>query len=232
MDKIAQIKLAETHGVLAALADTGLLKVASEEDFDFMTEKVAEALGDDYDMDQVISKTAGCEYLMDKIASEEFSIDEVAEVMDKEACTFADLGEFLMLKEAKDGLLALPEAPSTIGKVRNTVSDGVKNTIIKNQPKIQEAKSALKDVFSLKDIRSKYKAYSDATKTVDPAITAYMDKAKDIADKAKAEASAFVSPHRSALLKSIGKAGLAYGIPTAAALYGGKKLYDRFKSDK
>ena len=36
MDKIAQIKLAETHGVLAALADTGLLKVASEEDFDFI----------------------------------------------------------------------------------------------------------------------------------------------------------------------------------------------------
>lgn len=228
MDKIAQIKLAETHGVLAALADTGLLKVASEEDFDFMTEKVAEALGDDYDMDQVISKTAGCEYLMDKIASEEFAIDEVAEVMDKEACTFADLGEFLMLKEAAS-VAGTVEGAKNLGK-----------SMFHGDVNLAKIKDGLKNVATGKGVREAYGNLKAIQSQIGQRMGAFQSaglRAKDLPaehawNKGLEAAKKTRKGDAIQLLKEVGKTTGLYGTGIVGAGVGGKKLYDRFKSDK
>lgn len=58
MDKVAMIKVAEVNGVLAALAEADLVKIASEEDFGKIAEQIAESLPDQYDMEVVLAKTA------------------------------------------------------------------------------------------------------------------------------------------------------------------------------
>lgn len=248
MDKIAQIKLAETHGVLAALADNGMLKVACEEDFDFMTEKVAEALGDDYDMEGLISKTAGCEYLMDKIASEEFSLEEVVEVMEKEACAFADLGEFLMLKEAARKNNGGNKVKASPAPVYESYPNAKPLDQLRNPAPFEEnGIDPLKAGQTHEAPKAPWKPQGPVEPTFMSRMKGHaagagswaMDRAKgkDIAGALR-EAKDAYSIGNITRAKAVGTraakniAGTAgvYAIPTAAALYGGKKLYDRFKN--
>ena len=75
MNKTAMIKEAEVAGVLAAFTDAGLMPKFASEEFDYLTEKVAENLGTDYTVDDVayvtdaLLKEAG----MDKTAEEAFA---------------------------------------------------------------------------------------------------------------------------------------------------------------
>lgn len=78
MNKTAMLKEAEVAGVLAAFTDAGMMPKYASEDFDYLTEKVAENLGDTYTVNDVayvtdaLLKQAG-EYddgYMDKTAEE------------------------------------------------------------------------------------------------------------------------------------------------------------------
>lgn len=53
MDKTAMLKEAEVAGVLAAFTDAGMMPKYASEDFDYLTEKVAENLGDTYTVNDV-----------------------------------------------------------------------------------------------------------------------------------------------------------------------------------
>lgn len=97
MDKLAMVKLAEVNGVIAGLVDEGLVKVASEEEFNALCDLVSDDLDDSYDLEDVLNKTA--------------EIVEVAEALDgeleKEASDAYDTsdilaayGELTLLKEA------------------------------------------------------------------------------------------------------------------------------------
>ncbi len=60
LDKLAQLEAvreSEVRGCLAAFVDSGIMKVASEEDFDAISSAVAQNIGIDYDID-TIYKTA------------------------------------------------------------------------------------------------------------------------------------------------------------------------------
>ena len=84
MDKLAAIKMAEVQGVLAALVDAELVKVASEEYFNKLAEVVIENLTDDYDLNEVLEKTAAI-------------IEAVnAEPMEKEAEELDEVGQALL----------------------------------------------------------------------------------------------------------------------------------------
>ncbi len=93
LDKLAQISAvrdSEVRGCLAAFVDSGIMKVASEEDFDALSSAVAANIGLDYDID-TIYKTAS--YLLgegqEKTAAEQHN-----------AACMAALGELLMMKTA------------------------------------------------------------------------------------------------------------------------------------
>ena len=59
MNKSAHlVKTAEIRGVMACLVDSEMVKVACEEDFDALVNKVADAIGDEqYDLNTVLNKT-------------------------------------------------------------------------------------------------------------------------------------------------------------------------------
>ncbi len=77
MNKTAMLKEAEVAGVLAAFTDAGMMPKYASEDFDYLTEKVAENLGDTYTVNDVayvtdaLLKQAGdYDDYMDKTAEE------------------------------------------------------------------------------------------------------------------------------------------------------------------
>lgn len=53
MNKTAMLKEAEVAGVLAAFTDAGMMPKFASEGFDYLTEKVAENLGDDYTVNEI-----------------------------------------------------------------------------------------------------------------------------------------------------------------------------------
>ena len=59
MQKFAHlVKTAEVRGVMAYLVDSEMVKVASAEDFDKLVDVVSGELGEEYDLNTVLSKTA------------------------------------------------------------------------------------------------------------------------------------------------------------------------------
>ena len=89
MDKIASLRLGETQGVLAALYDNGIVKVASDERFDALALLVSENLPEEYGLDDVFSKTA--EIL--EILEEDFGTEKVAEEDIDPQAIMAAMGE-------------------------------------------------------------------------------------------------------------------------------------------
>lgn len=77
MDKIAQLKHAEVAGVISGLIDGGYLKLASDQEFEALTDVVAGSVSDQWDLNEVLNKTAEVvSYVEDggveKTAEEEF----------------------------------------------------------------------------------------------------------------------------------------------------------------
>lgn len=97
LDKLAQlsaVRESEVRGCLAAFVDSGIMKVASEEDFDALASAVSSNIGLDYDID-TIYKTAA--YLIGEPAEE--AQEKTAEEFDDTAYKAA-LGELLLMKTA------------------------------------------------------------------------------------------------------------------------------------
>lgn len=75
MDKTAMLKEAEVAGVLAAFTDAGMMPKLASEGFDYLTEKVAENLGESYTVEDVATVADALlkEASMDKTAEEVFA---------------------------------------------------------------------------------------------------------------------------------------------------------------
>ena len=75
MDKTAMLKEAEVAGVLAAFTDAGMMPKLASEGFDYLTEKVAENLGENYTVEDVayVADALLKEASMDKTAEETFA---------------------------------------------------------------------------------------------------------------------------------------------------------------
>jgi len=129
MEKLAMIKQAEVNGVMAALLETELVKVASEEDFDAVTSCITDGLSDDYDMEEVLAKTAEVldEYYalceegeeageVKKEASEE-GVDETA--------VMAAIGELTLAKVAGD--ISEEDYDAEVEKLAGAKFDALKN---------------------------------------------------------------------------------------------------------
>lgn len=101
MEKIASlVKTAEVRGVMACLVDSDLVKVANAEDFDALTEAVSENLSEDYNLDEVLNKTAE---ILDAVEAEAGSGEQEKEASNEditEADVYAAYGELSMMKEA------------------------------------------------------------------------------------------------------------------------------------
>lgn len=96
MDKIATlVKEAEVRGVLAGLVDAGHLKVASYEDLEALTSAVSSCLDQNYDLDDVLSKTAE---VLDYLENEDGIEKEAGEI--DETAVMAAFGELSMMKMA------------------------------------------------------------------------------------------------------------------------------------
>lgn len=80
MDKLAEFaRSAEVRGAVAAFIDTGMLKVASQEAFEDLVEKVAEGCGEDYDLPKVAAVTlAVVAQDQQKVAEEEVGKEQEA----------------------------------------------------------------------------------------------------------------------------------------------------------
>lgn len=76
MDKTAMLKEAEVAGVLAAFTDAGMMPKYASEDFDYLTEKVAENLGDTYTVNDVAYVT---DALLKQAAEYEPEMNKTAE---------------------------------------------------------------------------------------------------------------------------------------------------------
>ena len=91
MEKLAQICNSEVRGVLAALVDTGHIKVASAEDFDQLSDAVQASLPSlEYDIDDIVKIAA------DLLEGEE----KTASYNDVYNENMAALGELLLMKTA------------------------------------------------------------------------------------------------------------------------------------
>jgi hypothetical protein len=121
MDKIAeQVKKAEVNGFVAGLVDTGILKVANDEELAIVADVIAENLPEDYTMEdamavaaEVVDALEGGEGMTDEeaaalAAAEAEGTGEgmVVEASDKDevnvTAAMAALGELSMAKEAGD----------------------------------------------------------------------------------------------------------------------------------
>jgi hypothetical protein len=106
MDKLAMVKLAEVNGVLAGLVDEGLIKISSDEEFDALSELVSDNLDDEYDMDDILNKTAevmqAADELEEMMAGED--MEKSAEELIAEEVTplLAEYGHLALLKEAEE----------------------------------------------------------------------------------------------------------------------------------
>lgn len=101
MNKIAQIRNQEIRGTVAALVDAGLVKCASNEEFDVIANAVNEKLANNaYDLADIVEATSLV------VEGPAVKTAEEAPVMYKEAALqhesncFAALGELLLMKTA------------------------------------------------------------------------------------------------------------------------------------
>lgn len=110
MEKLAEaIKQAEVNGFVGALVETGILKVANEEEQAVVADVIAEHLPEDYDMEDAMAVAADVvDALEGEMEGDEEIVDEegmVVEASDKslnEAALMAAYGELAMAKEAGD----------------------------------------------------------------------------------------------------------------------------------
>lgn len=101
MDKLAMVKLAEVNGVIAGLVDEDLVKVASEDEFNALCDLVAENLDDEYDMEDVLNKTAEVVELAEALEAEMEKEAGEAEEVDVNDI-LAAYGHLTLLKEAEE----------------------------------------------------------------------------------------------------------------------------------
>lgn len=152
MDKIAMVKVAEVSGVVAAMAEAELIKIASEEMFDTVVDAVAGSLDNDYDLNAVLAKTAEVMSLIEDENGLEKDAGEAEEVDERAA--MAAYGELSLLKEAGDiteeefakeaakisDILAA--AKKGAGKVKGFVAKGAKGEGIKDGVKYDKELAA------------------------------------------------------------------------------------------
>ena len=239
------VKQAEVAGVLAGLVDADLIKIASEEDFEVITDVVAENLSNDYDLDEVLAKTAEVfEYLeevdgepLEKTAEEEYveamaalgeaTMDKLAGELDDEefekiAASIADLAS-----KAIHGDLS--KIPGAIGSGLR----GAKDYLVKGL-KGSGIKKSLKARTGLKNYTKDYANYMQELKAAKrlglPTGLAKKQTKKRFAEGFK-QVNKALKGDAGALRRRALRTGLAYGGAAAAtggAAYGGKKLYDKY----
>ena len=202
MDKLAAIKMAEVQGVLAALVDAELVKVASEDAFHTLTEVVCENLDKDYDLNEVLSKTAA---IIEAVNA------EAAEPMEKEAEELDEVGqallahhELVLMKQA--GEVSDDEFMKEASKIRNALSSTKKGyTDAMAAPFKKNKKGNNKMVGQLKHLLQK-------------------GNVRNAIDNPKGNAGV--------ALRSVGRSAAAYGgtgTVAAGAAVGGKKALDKDK---
>lgn len=252
MEKIAMIKQAEVNGVMAALLETELVKVASEEDFDAVTSCIADSLSDDYDMEEVLAKTAEVmeEYYelldgnIEKEAEEAGEVDETAVMAAYGHLTLAkeagDISEEEFEKEAAS-LKGLVEGGKNLAS--NAYRGDIGNGIQAVKGKASNLGSYLKGGFTGEKLRagaSKRKAAktfkADAKRIANAGMSNLDTSVAMTRLRGAARGKVGTKAGRKAELKSgIGQIASSYGTAAAGtagaagAAYGGKNLYDKYK---
>lgn len=145
MDKIAMVKTAEVRGVIACLVDNELVKVANQDEFNALSDLVEANVSENYDVNEVMNKTAEVldalenmsdeeleelaaaieEEQAEEAVAEEVAEDEVKEASEiNETALMAAYGELAMAKEA--GEISAEEFEKEAGSLRGMV-EGAKN---------------------------------------------------------------------------------------------------------
>lgn len=135
MDKIAQLKHAEVAGVISGLIDGGYIKLASEQEFEDLTGIVAGSISDNWDLNEVLDKTAE---VMDSVDMDKTAKDVLHDAL-------AEYGYLCISKEA--GEVSDVEFEKQAGLSLKGIAEMLKGTPAKWGKK-------LKDTASLKDART------------------------------------------------------------------------------
>jgi hypothetical protein len=247
MDKIAEVvKMAEVNGFVAGLVDTGILKVANEEEMAVVADVIAENLPEDYTMEDAMAVAAEVVDALEEGGEEEGEVlvdDEgmVVEASDKEAsdkeevnvtAVMAAYGELSMAKEA--GEISEEEFKKEAGSLKG-LFQGVKGLARKAY-----TGDAAKGVDSVVDAARGAKASLPSRKAIVDALSAKglreggRQAKRNFKFYAQQKPGAQKEVYRKKLLQGLGQAGkgaaatgAAYGTVGGAA-YGGKSLYDKY----
>ena len=238
MNKIAElVKEAEVRGVLAALVDGGHLKVASQEEFDALTEVVSASIdGYDHDLNTVLSKTAE---VIEYLENGDFE-KEAGEAEIDETAVMAAFGELSMMKMAGQideeafakeanklqalldfGRKAVESTKGAAGRAfagAKNVGKEIKDAAVAGQARrghaaVGEAKRNISDLSKF-DTKSG-NAFEQALN-------------KGFADKKIPYEQALAKGKRDRLIGVAKTTGL-YGAGAAGTAVGGKALYDKYK---
>ena len=222
MDKMAAlVKTAEVNGVLAALIDTGHVKLATDEDFDVVADAIAANLSDNYDLEEVLNKTAEIMDEVEEIYAEEIYADEIgdqgygeegAEMTDRDA--MAELGQAVLAKEAGEiddeefakiaaSVKGMFEGARTVGrKAKGFVGKGLRGEGIKDSA--TDLYRSSKNILKLRGNKGAQRA----------SIRKAKSSGKNLAKSLGRSGAVFTTT-------AAGSGGLGYGI---------EKLRDRYKS--
>jgi hypothetical protein len=217
MDKIAQLKHAEVAGVISGLIDGGYIKVASDEDFEALTGAVANSISNDWDLNEVLDKTAEVmEYASD-------DMDKTAEEQVHDA--LADFGYLVLMKEAEeisdeDFIEKAAKAQDTIAEMIGSALSSANHSGGRGLRKAMVSGKKLWNNLSLKNTRrlvNKLKKAKGEAGTWGPGFGTVAGDAPTTMD----------------IIKSLKNPAKTYGkgIGAGAGLYGLNKLRDKDNRD-
>jgi hypothetical protein len=223
MDKIAMIKQAEVNGVLAALVEKELVKVADDEDFEALTGAIAGSLSEDYDFEEVMDKTAA-------VMEEYYELVEGAEGAEGEEGHEKEAGEEGEAEyDERDIMAAYGEL--TLAKEAGDISE---EDFEKEAAKVQQAWEAIKKAPAAtgRFIRSGAKGEGVRSSAKNARFNSKRVKTFE-KKKGKGTAKGFRSQRaedRKDLAKALGRSGAVYG-GAAGTGVAGKKLYEKYKGE-
>jgi hypothetical protein len=258
MEKLAGlIKQAEVNAFVGALADTGFLKVANEEELAMVADVIAENLPEDYTMEDALALAGEVIEAAEAGEGEEEVIPEdedmVVEAGDRdeeinETAVMAAMGELAMAKMAGEisdeefakealSIEGLVQGAKGLGKKVYTGDDGAGARTAFNSAKqdigsVFKADSLRKGMTGMKDSREEMAGLKDllAKKNKQRVNIGGKDARKASMGNLPGYGSAKKRQAAARLqaLKGLGATGAAYGGAGAAAGLGGKALYDKY----
>jgi len=210
MDKIAMVKAAEVRGVLACLVDNEMVKVGNEAEFEEVAAAVAEELGDEYTLEDVLEGTAE---VMEAIEALENMSDE-------------ELAELEAAIAAEEGAPAEEEVLEEVPEEEKVASD-------KGHEKTAELKQQYTDLVMAKEAGEISENYfeKEANKIMD-LLRAAGGAARSAPGRAGAAAKAAPGQVRDAARAAPGQVRDAARAAPAAARRGGEALKDGLTFDR